>query len=511
MFILSATPIDPEAFKRTLAHPAAGGYASFEGWVRNHNEGRAVARLEYEAYDALAVKEGERILAEAREKFAIEGAACVHRTGLLEIGEQAVWVGAAAAHRGEAFAACRYVIDQVKIRVPIWKKEHYVDGDSGWVNCQHCAHAAHAAPAPSEADYYARQTCLTEVGEEGQRKLKNARVLVVGAGGLGSPALLYLAAAGVGHIGLCEFDRLEASNLHRQVIFEHAHVGQAKVAVAADRLRRLNPFIEVTPYEIRLRPDNAEELFRAYDLVLDCTDNFDAKFLISDAAVAAGVPAVFSSIYQFEGQVQVYDPAAGTACLRCLWPRTPEPGCVGSCAEVGVLGVVPGVFGTLQAVEALKRLLDLPGALRHEMLVLDLLGYGLHRIRTARNPQCPACGSVPQAAPRPAPAVFDDDIELDINQLAEQGIERYRVVDIRESVEAELLPLEGRAWLHLPASRFDFDQPPLERGGRYLLCCARGRRSRYLAQKLRRLGFPEVYSLRNGIRALELLDARPRT
>ncbi|MGH7918974.1 MAG: ThiF family adenylyltransferase, partial [Candidatus Dormibacteraceae bacterium] len=260
MFRFSSTPLEESALRAELTDPACGGYTAFEGWVRDHNEGQRVRRLEYEAFEPLAIKEGERIIAEAIARFGVERAACVHRIGTLEIGENAVWVGVSAAHRDEAFRACRYIIDEVKHRVPIWKKEYYESGDSGWVNCercaQHAAHGEHAAASPEHAHPghshgaspkpdYSRQIALKEVGAAGQEKLRRAAVLVVGCGGLGVPVMTYLAAAGVGRIGLVDGDRLEASNLHRQTLYSLADVGKPKVELAAARLRALNPEVEV--------------------------------------------------------------------------------------------------------------------------------------------------------------------------------------------------------------------------------------------------------------------------
>src|SRR6185312_5828829 len=291
-FRFSHEPLDPAALAQSLHDPACGGYASFEGWVRNHNEGLAVNRLEYEAFEPLAMKEAERIMAEAVQRFGIEHAACVHRVGDLAIGDLAVWVGASARHRHEAFLACRYIIDEVKHRVPIWKKEHYVTGDSGWVNCERCAapsehavaarggehqhghapqsgehnpphqhhthdHAhdhreAHGQPAPKVVPDYSRQIALKEVGAAGQAKLRAARVLVVGCGGLGVPVMQYLAGAGVGRIGLVDGDRLEASNLHRQTLYALADVGESKAILAAERIRALNPDVDARAHTVRL-------------------------------------------------------------------------------------------------------------------------------------------------------------------------------------------------------------------------------------------------------------------
>ncbi len=501
-FRFSAEPFEPAAMRRALAHPAAGGYAAFEGWVRNHNEGLAVTRLEYEAFEALAVKEGERILAEAGRKFPILDAACVHRVGSLAVGELAVWVGVSAHHRDEAFAACRFIIDEVKHRVPIWKKEHYVNGDSGWVNCERCAEHVHTpSPQPSPAADYSRQIALKDVGTAGQARLRAARVLVVGAGGLGVPVLSYLAGAGVGTLGVVDGDRLEASNLHRQPLYALDDVGRPKAELAAARLRALNPEVDVHVHALRLEAQNVRQLLEPYELVIDCSDNFATKFLLNDACVLARKPAIFASVYQYEGQLQVYRPQEDTACLRCLWPEATRDGLVGNCAEAGVLGPVPGVLGSLQAIEALKLLLDLPGQLRGELLILDLLSLATRRIRAPRAAPCRngACTRITAiAAPADAPA----DLEVSVGSLANAARDGYAIIDIRDDREVASAPVTGVEHAHIPMSALLEDHRTLDPERRYLLVCARGGRSRATALELRHHGLPRVFSLRGGIAAL---------
>ena len=521
-FSFSHDALEPERYRAELTDAAAGGYASFEGWVRNHNEGHAVTCLEYEAFEALAIKEGERIVARAVEKFGVIAAACVHRVGSLGIGDMAVWVGVSSRHRAEAFAACRFIIDEVKHHVPIWKKEHYVTGDSGWVNCERCAAAgseAHAhehglvhahddgtsphahTPAPASNGLhpdYSRQIALRDVGEAGQAKLRAARVLVIGAGGLGVPVLSYLAGAGVGTIGIAEGDTVDASNLHRQPLYSLADVGMPKAALAAQKLSALNPEIAVRTHE-RIAADNALAMLRDYDLVVECSDNFATKFLVNDAAVRARKPAIFASIYQYEGQLQVYRPDAG-ACMRCLWPEATRDGLVGNCAEAGVLGPVPGVLGSLQALEALKLLLELPGQLRNEMVLIDLLTLEQRKLRTARRADCRHDGEL--IAPTPAA-----DLEVVFGNLAPAVAAGYEVIDIREPREVAELPL-AQAAQHIPLGTLLANDSALDRERKYLLVCARGSRSRAAAEHLRDHGFAQAYSLRGGLAALQAGDVR---
>ena len=230
---------------------------------------------------------------------------------------------------------------------------------------------------------------LKEVGARGQGKLRASRVLVVGCGGLGVPVISYLAGAGIGRLGLVDGDRLESSNLHRQTMYALADVGQLKAELATARVRALNPDVDVQTYPVRLDATNAPEIIAQYDLVIDCTDNFATKFLLNDVCVQKRVPVIFSSVYQYEGQLQVVRPDRDGACLRCVWPEATRDGIVGNCSEAGVLGPVPGTFGSLQAFEALKLLLDLPGQLGQELLVLDLLTMSISRVKAKRAAACP--------------------------------------------------------------------------------------------------------------------------
>jgi adenylyltransferase/sulfurtransferase len=505
-FSFSTAPLDTSELERRMRDPACGGFVAFEGWVRDHNEGQEVTRLEYEAFVDLAEKEGARIVEEARVKFGVARAACVHRVGSLGLTDVAVWVGVSAAHRDEAFRACRFIIDEVKHRVPIWKKEHYVNGNSGWVNCERCvipaahehehvhAHAhVHAAPSPD----YSRQIALREVGPEGQARLRAASVLVIGAGGLGVPVLQYLAGAGVGKLGIVDADRLEPSNLHRQTWYTLAECGEEKSTLAAARVRALNPDVRVEAHSLRFDAGNAQRLAAGYDLILDCSDNFATKFLLNDLALRVHVPVLFASVYQYEGQLQLVRGDDATACLRCVWPEATRDGLVGNCAEAGVLGPVPGVFGSLQALEALKFLLGLPGLAAGEMLIFDLVTLSTQRLRAHRMPACEAHGN----AGTPAP-VTPEDLELQFASLPEAHAAGFSFVDVRDARERADEPLPAPA-LNLPMARLLADATSLAIDGHYLLICATGKRSAAAASLLRSQGFRDCRSLRGGLKSLK--------
>ncbi len=343
---------------------------------------------------------------------------------------------------------------------------------------------------------------LPEIGADGQQRLQAARVGVIGAGGLGVPVLQYLAGAGIGELVIVDGDRLEASNLHRQTWYAIADCGQMKASLAAARVQALNPEVKVTAHTERLTASSAETLLNGCDLILDCTDNFSTKFLLNDLAHRLGKPVILASVHQYEGQLQLVDPARGTSCLRCVWPEATRDGLVGNCAEAGVLGPIPGVLGSLQALEALKYLLALPGGLRDELVLIDLLTLAVRRIKAKRAPVCATrCERVAADARAEPPTEEIEYSDLD-TALADELV----VIDIRdaEEISREPLPL-GRLsltkTLAIPMQEI-LGGRNLPGDGRYLLICSRGKRSLATCLTLRDRGVKEVYSLRGGAQGL---------
>jgi adenylyltransferase/sulfurtransferase len=341
---------------------------------------------------------------------------------------------------------------------------------------------------------YSRQLLLKEIGADGQAKLANSHVLVVGAGGLGSPVLQYLAGAGVGHLGVVDADTLDASNLHRQPIYALADVGKCKVQLARAAVMAINPHVAVAAHGTRFTADNALELVRGHDVVVDCSDNFRTKFLINDAAVLAERPAVFASVYQYEGQLQVYKPEPAHACLRCLWPDATADGVVGNCAEAGVLGPVPGTFGSLQALLTLKILLSMPGQLGGELLLFDFMNFSSLKLKAPRRSTClaPACALIRDIAHE------EPDIEIALPSLASAAERHLEVIDIRTAEEVAARPAQAR---HIAMPVLLANPELLPRGGRYVLVCASGKRSLAAARELRKRGLA-VHSLAGGLQAL---------
>ena len=335
---------------------------------------------------------------------------------------------------------------------------------------------------------YSRQVLLKEIGAAGQATLVASRVLIVGVGGLGSPVLQYLAGAGVGHLGLVDDDTLDASNLHRQPIYALADQGRAKVELARSAALAINPAIRIETHAVRFAADNALTLVAAHDVVVDCSDNFRTKFLINDAAVLARRPAVFASVYQYEGQLQIYKPQATHACLRCLWPEATADGIVGNCAEAGVLGPVPGTFGALQAMLTLKILLGIAGQLAGELLLFDLMAFSTLKLKAPRRAGCaaPGCALIHGIAPEAA------GIEIAALEDLAPPIE---VIDIRTDEEVAAAPSHVR---HVAMPTLLSHPELLSAGTRYVLVCASGKRSLAAARQLRLRGL-QVHSLGGGV------------
>src|SRR5436309_2748646 len=308
-----------------------------------------------------------------------------------------------------------------------------------------------------EIKRYSRHLIMPEVGVEGQRKLKAAKVLCIGAGGLGSPVAMYLTAAGVGTLGLVDFDVVDFSNLQRQILHGTPDVGRSKLASAQDRLRALNPEIRIETYETALSSQNALELFEPYDVIVDGTDNFPTRYLVNDACVLLGKPNAYGSIFRFEGQASVFGAKNGP-CYRCLYPEPPPPGLVPSCAEGGVLGVLPGIIGVIQATETIKLILGIGEPLIGRFLIYDALRMKFRELKLRKDPDCPVCGTHPTvtklidyeqfcgiapAAPEPAAVNNATEItSLELKQRLDRG-ERLRIVDVREPNEYQINRIPG--------------------------------------------------------------------
>ena len=409
---------------------------------------------------------------------------------------------------------------------------------------------------PDELQRYSRQLVIPDLGEEGQQRLKGTRVLVVGAGGLGSPAALYLAAAGIGTVGIADADRVETSNLHRQLLHGSDDVGRLKVESARDRLHEVNPHVRVEAHPVRVTSVNALELLREYDIIVDGTDNFQTRYLTNDACVLLGKPNVFGSVFRFEGQASVFA-VPGGPCYRCLFREPPPPGAVPTCAEAGVLGILPGLIGTIQATEAIKLALGLGDTLSGRLLVADTLRMRFRTIEVRPDPECPACGTreirelqdyeafcgvggegrdsgdgaaadlgrrsgdepVGATGGRPSPpphgAMTDaDDAVREISpaELAEwlRRDDRPALLDVREPFEHRIARLEGAELV--PLSTVPSAVGGLDPERDVAVYCHHEVRSRAAAEYLRTQGFRRVWNVTGGIDrwSLEVDPSVPR-
>jgi adenylyltransferase/sulfurtransferase len=362
-----------------------------------------------------------------------------------------------------------------------------------------------------EIKRYSRHLIMPEVGLDGQRKLKAGKVLCVGAGGLGSPAAMYLAAAGVGAIGLVDFDVVDFSNLQRQIIHGTPDVGRSKLASARDRLHAINPNIEIQTYETTLSSENALQLFEPYDVILDGTDNFPTRYLTNDACVLLDKPNAYGSIFRFEGQASVFATRNGP-CYRCLYPEPPPPGLVPSCAEGGVLGVLPGIIGVIQATEALKLIAGIGEPLIGRFLLYDALKMRFREFKVPKDPECPVCGLHPTitrlidyeqfcgihpAAPEPTTVNAQRDItSVELKQRLDRG-DKLTLVDVREPNEFQINRIPGTVLI--PLGEIPRRYAELDKNDEIVVHCKTGGRSAKAADFLRSVGFSRVLNLKGGI------------
>lgn len=371
--------------------------------------------------------------------------------------------------------------------------------------------AVGAALSNEEIARYSRHLLLPEVGMEGQLKLKQAKVALIGAGGLGAPLGLYLAAAGVGRIGLVDFDVVDVSNLQRQVIHGTKDIGRKKLDSAADSMRDINPHLEIDKFDTGLTSENAFEILREYDLVVDGTDNFPTRYLVNDACVLLKKPNVYGSIFRFEGQVTIFAYEDGP-CYRCLYPEPPPPGLVPSCAEGGVLGILPGVIGLLQATEAVKIILGVGETLKGRLLLYDALGMRFRELKLRRDPDCPVCGDHPTVnklidyqefcgvknmSSQPVPA--GDAIDaLELKQKIERG-DKFVLLDVREPYEYQIAKIPGSKLI--PLGDLPKQLGELDREADIVVHCRTGGRSQKAVDLMKASGFKQVRNMTGGITA----------
>ena len=372
---------------------------------------------------------------------------------------------------------------------------------------------AEAAPTLTNEEIlrYSRHLIMPEVGMDGQLKLKNAKVLLIGTGGLGAPLGLYLAAAGVGKLGLVDFDVVDFTNLQRQVTFGTSDVGKPKSQAAQVRLSNLNPDIQVQAFETKLTSENALELFKDFDIIVDGTDNFPTRYLVNDACILLGKPNVYGSIFRFEGQVTVFGTPGGP-CYRCLYPEPPPPGLVPSCAEGGVLGVLPGIVGSIQAMETIKLILGSGDSLAERLLLFDALGMKFREFKLRKNPACPICGDKRtihklidyyefcgvRGEEAPAPDLHVPEITpREFKARLDRGDDLF-VLDVREPHEYQICNLQGHL---IPLGELPRRVHELDSSREIVTHCRSGKRSAEAVDFLRKAGFRKILNLKGGILA----------
>jgi sulfur-carrier protein adenylyltransferase/sulfurtransferase len=369
-----------------------------------------------------------------------------------------------------------------------------------------------AALSKEEIMRYSRHLIMPEVGMDGQLKLKQAKVLCIGTGGLGAPLGLYLAAAGVGRIGLVDFDKVDLTNLQRQILFDTNDIGRPKIEAATNRLRDLNPDIQIDTFETRLTSENALDILKDYDIVVDGTDNFPTRYLVNDACVILGKPNVYGSIFRFEGQITIFAYPGGP-CYRCLYPEPPPPGLVPSCAEGGVLGVLPGIVGAIQAAETLKLIIGKGESLVGRLLLFDALAMRFRELKLRKNPECPVCGEHPtitklidyeefcgirgEESASPVQAAVPEISPRELKARLDRSDDLF-ILDVREPHEYQICNLGGHL---IPLGELSRRVNELDSSREIVAHCRSGKRSAEAVEFLRSAGFRKVLNLKGGILA----------
>jgi len=372
---------------------------------------------------------------------------------------------------------------------------------------------------------YSRQLILPEVQWEGQKRIFEAKVLLVGLGGLGSPQALYLAAAGVGTLGLVDGDLVDITNLHRQVVHSNTELGIPKVDSAGRRIQQLNPDVKVRKHRLWVNSENALEILSGYDVVVDCTDNFPARYLLNDACVMLGKPLVHGAIYRFEGQATVFYPAQGGPCYRCLFPAPPPPDAVPTCAEAGVIGVLPGLVGMIQATEVIKIILGKGRLLTGRLVFCDALSMTFQEISIERDPKCPVCGDHPTIRKLidyelfcglrppegggPAAAAVDRPVEslrvVDLDRML-KAKEPVVFLDVRDEWERSIVPLDGGIQIPLGQLKSKWESLEPYKDRPLVVCCLFGFKSQVAVRFLRARGFDKVWNLQGGLEEWSVLE-----
>ncbi len=368
---------------------------------------------------------------------------------------------------------------------------------------------------PEEQQRYSRHLLIPEVGEEGQTRLQNASVLLIGTGGLGSPVALYLAAAGVGRLGLVDPDRVDLSNLQRQLLHSDAMIGRSKLDSAAARLREINPHVRIDPHPVRFAPENAISIAQSYDIIIDGSDNFPTRFLSNDTAFFLRKPLIYGAIHRFDGQMSVFAPHLGGPCYRCMLPEIPAPGSVPNCAEAGVLGVLPGIIGSLQAMEAIKLILGIGEIPIGKLLIYDALRSSFRSLKLAHDPACRLCGEAPtiesvdnlQTAAKPFCQIHDSTMQsitaAELKDRLDSGNLNAILLDVREEAEWQVVNIPQARLV--PLQTIPSQAPHLPKDLEIIIHCKAGMRSARACEYLMSVGFENVTNVEGGMDAFQKL------